>query len=141
MTATSWLTWSDELVMGDAHIDADHREMIARARSFVEALGSAAQTEEVSATLKFLLEFVRGHFAAEEALMTSLDYPQREKHRRAHEALFRELSALMVFARGPEEEAKLPGRVETFLHSYFKNHFHAHDAPVAAFVASRAATR
>jgi hemerythrin len=137
--ATSWLEWSDDFVTGDAETDAHHREILARARRFVEALGSQAQEEEVGATLRFLLDFVARHFKSEEALMDSVAYPQRQKHHAAHQALFQQLGALLVLSRTPDDEAKLPERIEVFLHSYFKGHLRAHDAPMAKFVAAQRA--
>lgn len=134
LATPTWLSWNDELATGDERIDADHREILSRARRFVDSLGSAKEDEEVRATLAFLLEFVDAHFASEESLMEMLKYPHRDKHRLAHEALFRELSALMAFSRGAE--AGLPRRVEAFLHGYFTSHFHAHDLPMAQFAAT-----
>lgn len=133
--ADSWLEWTDELATGDPEIDADQRELFARAQRYRAALGSDTQAAEAGAMLRFFLDVIARHFASEEAMMDAFHYPERENHHQAHQGLLQALGALLIVSRTPVDEAKLPERLDVFLREYLQGHLQAYDLPLARFLA------
>ncbi len=79
--------WRDDLAIGDAAIDAQHRAFFVEAEQIRAALVSdqpRARILDYCATFRADLET---HFRDEEALMTTLGFPQLRDHRLEHSRL------------------------------------------------------
>ena len=77
-------TWTPDLAVGNALIDAQHQELFKRINRLSEALKTGQAATELPALLDFLGKYVVSHFAGEEALMKQYNYPTAGAHRRLH---------------------------------------------------------
>ncbi len=85
--------WDPSLALGVEEIDAQHRELFARAGRLREAIRGNDRTQ-VEPLVGYLGEYVLEHFAAEERLMRDHGYPGVAAHRAAHERFKNDFAAL-----------------------------------------------
>ncbi len=88
------LSWDPSLVMGVPAVDEQHEQLFARLDALLLAIRRGSSRDEIGQTLAFLSEYVRTHFAAEEAMMRESSYPAYDAHKAEHDAFRRELAAL-----------------------------------------------
>jgi hemerythrin len=82
----AWKTveWRDEFEIGVPEIDDQHRRLIAMLAGFYKALGHGPSRDALGELLTGLIDYTRYHFATEERLMLSADYPMLVAHRAEH---------------------------------------------------------
>lgn len=78
--------WTDDLSVGDARIDAQHRSIFERAGA-LEAELATGHPDNPRRALAFLRRYAMQHFSAEEALLERAGYPELGPHREVHQAL------------------------------------------------------
>ena len=69
--------WSEELAIGDAQVDAQHRRLFELVHELATAIALDYGLDE-------LLRYSFEHFADEEALMERIGYPDLAEHRQWH---------------------------------------------------------
>lgn len=86
--------WKEKYRIGVDLIDSQHKELFKRLSEFINLVQEDRSWDEkldkVKETLKFMEEYVVFHFQAEEAFQEKIDYPDIEKHKKAH-AEFKEV--------------------------------------------------
>lgn len=90
----AYIDWTDDLSVGVAQIDAQHKELFAQINRLFEACHQAKGKEAVGEIIAFLGNYVVEHFAMEERYMLALGYAGYEEHRAAHEEFIQRFSAL-----------------------------------------------
>lgn len=87
------LQWSDDLLTGHAHIDAQHRRIFAAFGEFLDACDHGRAPEEIAGLFAFLDDYTRQHFADEECLLAGT--PQElAAHREEHARFLARLAEL-----------------------------------------------
>ena len=85
------MEWTDKLATGIKTIDSQHQELFKRINNLVLAIREHRCQTEIDATIKFLDDYARVHFAEEEKYMRETNYvgltEQREQHKRYLAAL------------------------------------------------------
>ena len=82
------ISWHDSLSIGVPELDDQHRQLIAICN---RAIAGFADREGLRAVLSELREYTVKHFAAEEAHLDGIGYPQRAAHAQIHARLKREV--------------------------------------------------
>ncbi len=125
------IDWGEELEVGHAEIDADHRAMVAMVKR-VHAAGERGDHAEAMTALRELGSFTRDHFAREEALMDSSRYEMAARHRKEHQSLFDEIGAqIEEFHAGRSSVAA----IVTFIRIWLLGHVAASDRPLGRALA------
>ena len=88
------LMFSEDMEMGVAKIDAQHKELIDRINAVILMEQKAFSKEEIQKTLDFLGEYVVQHFADEEALQVESKYPKYEWHKGLHQGFINDFKKL-----------------------------------------------
>jgi hemerythrin len=91
------MKWSPEYATGVPEIDEQHQSLF----EWFDQLDHAAADHRMMTatyTLTRLMQYTRVHFAAEEALMTRIAYPELEAHRAEHETFRLRLRELQTAA-------------------------------------------
>ncbi len=101
--------WTPDLETGDAEIDRQHREILARASELISALERSAAVPEAVAALGALADYVYVHFDAEERIMAASRHPGLDTHCRAHESI---CQAFLALAESYRDEGATPAMVE-----------------------------
>jgi len=83
--------WNDDLSVGVAALDRDHKRLIGYLNQLAEAVGNGHSVRVMGGVLRKLSDYTNAHFAAEEALMAEAGYPGLEAHRAMHQILAEEV--------------------------------------------------
>lgn len=131
--------WTEDMSIGDAEIDRQHKELFALLDKTFEAAGrresdAASQTTDA---LRSLCDYVVKHFASEEALMDPATYPEYDRHVQEHiEGSMRALDFLDAANEGRDV------RVEEFLEflvEWVRHHIHETDQTLGRHLARKRA--
>jgi hemerythrin len=119
-------------------IDSQHRDILDRLDAAAKA-AAAGDLAGTRAALSALGDAVVAHFQAEEGLMAEALYPDRSRHKAAHDLFLQDFAQL-----GRELERGLSELVvqwiATRVPEWVKFHIQVNDAPLARFLAARSRT-
>lgn len=125
--------WHASLSCGNDSIDADHRHLF----DITERLRTAGMRDheqvELGRTIPELMDYVGQHFAREEVLMQTVDYPGFTDHRLEHSLLVRRVKSLYKLV---VEGEPLPTKETTkFLDRWLRYHIMHSDLDMARYAA------
>jgi len=133
------IVWSQDLSVGVAEIDEQHRQWIQRLNDVAAAMAANLGPVQTAKTLAFLIDYTKLHFATEEKLMTERGYPGLPAQRAQHKELTATLQDLL---RDFEEEGatqKLAETINTFLGNWLLKHIREEDLKFGAFLKAQPA--
>ena len=131
MPALPPLTWDDSLKVGNATIDADHKET-------VELLATCAAAEDADFRALFagFATHLREHLAREEGLMQQYGFPATPIHKHEHDRVRLELEGIEKrLAAGNLQLAR--GYIREMVPEWFVNHKNTMDSATAAWIAAQ----
>lgn len=85
--------WLPSFSVGEPRLDEEHRRLFALIGELDSSIKDPEACPDSGPLIAELSDFMATHFASEEALMRSLDYPELAAHEREHESLRRDLAA------------------------------------------------
>jgi hemerythrin-like metal-binding protein len=85
--------WHPEYGVGFAEIDGLHQQVFRAAGELHAAIAAGEIDDRLAELLARFVSCTQAHFAAEEALMQSSQYPQADRHKAAHKAFGEKLLA------------------------------------------------
>lgn len=88
------IQWRESLSIGVATIDNQHKELLKRFDSLLNACEEGKGNEELKHLLGFLEDYTRVHFTEEEALQKLHKYPGYEAHRLQHSYFINKIKEL-----------------------------------------------
>lgn len=119
------IEWTEDLAVGIAEIDNQHRELFSRINQLLEACTQGKGKDAVSDIVRFLEEYVVVHFSAEEKLMEKYSYPDYRDHKKLHEQFVTDFSGLKekleTEGPGPHIVIMTNRVVVTWLNSHIRN--------------------
>jgi hemerythrin len=125
-----------ELVVGFEDIDEQHRTLFQRLDAAIQA-AVADDSAGARAAMSALGDNLAAHFNAEESFMTATLYPERGRHKAAHDLFMQDFAAL-------NEEMRLSGLsvpvvqwIRSRLREWVSFHIQVNDAPLARYLASK----
>ena len=87
------IEWNDSYSVGDAKMDLQHRQLFAAINDLYDHMASAMPDHNRTLEcVKFLTEYTLTHFADEEALMRSINFPGLQAHIEVHKNLVTQLT-------------------------------------------------
>lgn len=134
MTTT---TWDPALETGQADIDHQHRTLFAHADRLIEAVQKGGGDAEIAYALRFLREYVREHFEAEEGLMRRNGYPELEVHAGLHEQFRHRLDEISAAYEREGGSAALLHDVEAMMRGWMSLHIGEKDRALAEYLRSQ----
>jgi len=120
------IKWRDELKLGIAAIDDEHRELIEIINGLHDVMQVGADQVQVVDLLGDIHDLIAAHFEHEEAFMRETQYPDYTIHKEDHETLLEDLRDTMdeVDADGGFDTVQL----SSDLNRWFSDHFAEFDA-------------
>jgi hemerythrin len=113
--------WSDELLVGVAEIDEQHRRLVEMIGTFYAALREKKPTKQALAELLAgLVDYTHYHFATEERLMARSAYPASRDHTEQHAQFVSTVGSLMD--RLSSGQLVLSLEATSFLREWLVNH-------------------
>lgn len=116
----SYISWSDDLAVGNTFIDNDHRKLIGLVNDLHDAMSQGKGKEVLGSTLSNLIKYTSAHFKREEDEMARIGYSGAMAHRQEHEKLVREVLSLQQ--KFNDGNALLTVKVSKFLKDWLVDH-------------------
>lgn len=128
----TYLTWSNDLAVGNTFIDGDHQKLIDMVNRLHEVMQEGRGKDVLGKVLNNLITYTKEHFRREEDLMQRIGYAGRAAHLHEHEKLLQQVMDLQEkFESGT---ATLSIQVLHFLRDWLINHIGKSDKALAEVV-------
>lgn len=127
----AFVDWNDNLSVGVAEIDAEHKNLVSYVNRLSQALtvGSAPKTmEEI---LTGLVSYTQVHFRHEEELMSKFQYPAYAAHKKEHDDLTSQVTDF--HARLQSGKTSFSLELLNFLRDWLINHIQKTDMNYRSF--------
>jgi len=95
------MEWTEKLAIGISSIDSQHKELFKHINNLVIAIKEHRCKSEIDNTIKFLDDYAKVHFSAEEKHMQEANYDELEKQREDHRKYLAALAELKEQASQP----------------------------------------
>jgi len=122
--------WRDEMSVGNAMIDNDHKYLICIVNTIEAALDCEASSEVLSAYVSQLYDYSYKHFQREEKYQNEIKFPDRDAHKKEHQNLMEQIrqvhNDLQSHADSGVYQYTTPCLVH-FLRDWLMNHFNQED--------------
>ncbi len=125
----SYITWDDSFSVDNAEIDEQHIKWIAIHNTLHETLiegDTAALQQAAIKTLREMYEYVRYHFAFEEAYLSRINYPGIQAHWRLHKDFDSQIYGYLRDAQN-EEMSILNSELVKILKNWLVHHILTED--------------
>ena len=132
---TNTLPWTPVFSLLAPELDDEHRSLLDKVNRLLAAISSGDETTVLMA-FSVLVAEARHHFAAEEAQMEVLRYPDRERHRAQHEKLRLGLAVLQFTLSNRTTFGSSLGPL-VYLDRWFAAHLQTDDRRLATFIHDR----
>jgi hemerythrin len=125
--------WSDDLKLSIPLIDGQHRNLVARLESLLEALGSRRPASALRESLHFLDSYAREHFHTEERFMKEHGFPGLEAHAGLHRHFRETVHKAEEFIRANPDSEKSLRLVKSVLANWYVQHIRGTDQEYAIY--------
>jgi len=92
----STIEWQDRYSVGVDKIDADHHEIVSIINKLDGLMSSGKARDGLPSIMGRLIDYTRGHFHREEALMAQYQYPETVRHRETHKEFIAEFAKIQT---------------------------------------------
>lgn len=131
------IEWRDELSVGDATIDDDHKGLIRLINQYEQVIAEH-DARLLKETFKSLSDYAAAHFEREEKLMEAVCFPERRTHGDKHADLMRQVQDFHYQILCGEKLHV--AEISRFLHDWLVNHVIQEDLKLGAYVLGRRRT-
>ena len=130
------MNWYDNYNIGVDQVDKQHQQLAKTIRKLQQSLANGRFTPQTGETLKFLVEYTKEHFSAEEALMEEINYDEIEVQKLQH----KKLVAQVVDILRDLKKGKMIDAYELidFLTDWLINHIVQEDKKIGKFMERQA---
>jgi hemerythrin len=125
-----------ELQIGYEELDAQHRTLFQR----LEAAVDAARADDLAAckaALASLADYLVAHFAAEEKFMAAAHYPERGRHKSAHDLFMQDYLQLQGDLSTAGLSVPNVQWIVSRVPEWLRFHIQVNDVPLGRFLAAR----
>lgn len=123
--------WKPDYSVSVSTLDAQHRKLFALGQNLHDAMRAGRGREVLAKCLGDLADYTKTHFAEEESLLSSHNYPDLPTHRLQHSRLIRRLNEFQQqFASG---EGFITIELMDFVSNWITNHIMYTDHRYADF--------
>jgi hemerythrin len=129
------ITWSDSMSVGVSRIDKEHQGLIGLINLLHSEMLAGKSKEALVVVLDKLVAYTKVHFAAEETLFRTLNYPAMATHIKEHTALTQKAVQLQSDLKAGKTMISAP--VLDFLRDWLTNHILKQDMGYKLFFASK----
>ena len=128
------IAWGEHLATGIEEVDDQHRELLRRLNTFLDACDKGKGKEELIGMLQFLDDYVVIHFRTEERLQKLSGYNGLARHREYHHGFIKQLKELKrrFILEGPT--ADLVKEINRVLVSWLLEHIAEKDREFATAI-------
>ncbi|BDG05832.1 bacteriohemerythrin [Anaeromyxobacter oryzae] len=128
--------WTRELVLDNQDMDRQHAVLFARLTAVSELLDGGPRPE-LERAVAALADDLMAHLASEEALMEETLYPERARHKSAHELFVADFLQMREELREKGPTPPVTEWLRIRIPEWLRFHVRVNDAPFAAYLARR----
>jgi len=128
------VTWTDDFLIGVDLIDNQHKELFNRLNALGSALWDGKGKDVVGEHIEFLSEYVKQHFADEEALMLQNNYPGYDEQKDQHEKYVEYVASMRKKLESGETTSSDAIEVLNQTCDWLRNHIKVVDARIGDFL-------
>lgn len=123
-----------DIETGNKVIDKEHVELFAKINDFMDACNKGKGQTEIAKTVDFLRKYTKAHFANEENLQKTLNYPNYATHKRFHEQFIANLDEIASDLQKNGVSATIVGRINIKIGTALIAHIKSEDVKLAKFL-------
>ncbi len=131
------LNWDDSLLVGNAEIDDDHRQIFDYFEKLSTAFQDGSGEDVLKSLLKFLDEYVAEHFSHEETFMVENNYPKLSEQQSQHAYFLKAVKELQEMDMKGTDAHELSITVYRKLIQWFIQHIKKCDQELVNYVKSQ----
>lgn len=131
------MEWLPEYSVGIATIDRQHKEILNYINQLTTAIDGGDRWHVSHHLLVQISDFIKVHFAVEEALLEVIDYPEQAAHKKSHENISAHIAALQM--RSLKED--ISSELVAFLRDWFIGHVLKSDKLYGNFIEATRSAR
>lgn len=90
------MEWYESYSIGVKEIDDQHKQLVGMISKLQASLPAGVSPVQIAETLKFLVEYTKFHFSAEEDLMRRIGFDELENHKKLHKRLIAQVYEILV---------------------------------------------
>lgn len=128
----AYVTWDPSLETGNAAVDKQHRSLFDLLNELHDAIVNARGVDVQGEVLARMTDYAAVHFASEEALMRSINYPGLHEQQQMHEEFVAEVNRMSSDWRSGG--TLLPITVAMFLREWLTKHIRNEDGKIGEFI-------
>lgn len=132
LTSRRFLTWHDEYSVGIAGLDEDHKRLLNLINQLQTAAHFHTSDEFEQETFNALVDYTKGHFQREEALMEQYGFPGLEAHRQQHKEMIAKVNSLLQ-AYKSDRDSTIEGTIR-YLQDWLLKHIQGTDKEYSGFL-------
>jgi len=133
----AFMEWNErELGVHDVLMDAHHRELVAIINDLHAAISAERGREALAGSIARLNDYARFHFAAEEALLARLAYPDLVAQQQAHAEFNQQVAKMLTPAFAAQPRSTLD--LITFLRDWLLTYIGGMDRAYGVWLAAQA---
>ncbi|MDD3148031.1 MAG: bacteriohemerythrin [Candidatus Riflebacteria bacterium] len=125
------MKWDPALSVGCEAIDNQHKELIQLVDELESVSGSGISSELLARSLKFIVNYSRHHFSAEEELMKSIGFDDLPRHKEIHNELIQKITDILLQMKDGHNPAPL--ELVNYFIDWVKKHVMEEDQKIGAF--------
>lgn len=131
------MEWNEKLSVGVEKIDTQHKELIVRINTMLNALKTDSRNEEIMKTLNFLVDYVKVHFRDEEILQRTSKYENYEDHKQQHQKFITDIQKISSDIDKTGITPAIRGWLSSALVNWLVNHINKTDKIFGQFLMSK----
>jgi hemerythrin len=128
------IPWDDNLNTGIPWIDEQHKQLLKRIESMLNALINQECGDQIKSLIDFLVEYVHTHFNAEQSYMLRYNYPLYLAHDMQHKEFRNKLKKMKDNYALHGARRELAVGIAKELWEWYKNHICLFDKSFASFL-------
>jgi hemerythrin len=125
------ITWSDRMSVGVERIDKQHRALIDLLNTLHAEMLAGRGIDALGEILGEVVQYTKTHFATEEMLFRSYNYPKLAEHKKEHDDLAKKAVDLLTGVSTGKVVLTLP--TMNFLKDWLTNHILKTDMAYRSF--------
>jgi hemerythrin len=129
--------WTPELTINDELLDTQHVDLFRKLDDAADALKGSR--EALDAAVSAFADSLMGHLTLEEHVMAELLYPERTRHKSAHEMFVADFERMRAELRANGATPQVADWVRRRLPEWLRFHIRVNDQPFATWALRRRA--
>uniref|UniRef100_I2Q0V2 Hemerythrin-like metal-binding domain-containing protein n=1 Tax=Desulfovibrio sp. U5L TaxID=596152 RepID=I2Q0V2_9BACT len=131
------IAWNPSLSIGIQEIDEQHQAIVGLINE-LEANRDSHDPAVAAEAIRFLREYLNGHFDLECELMLDICYPHLESHKQQHELFINHVIFFEIENEFGVVTSVMLSDILAFLNDWFVSHIATEDRKLGAFARTRA---